>query len=164
MTVEGNRFGMSVALSHSGRRLVLGGKRVHALVFDGSRWQHVKRIAEVTCPDSGLAMAGDGSTLAIGDRCGLSSGLGVGIEAPPTVGGIRTGTAQLYRFVSGAWHPEQAVTGSTSGQGDGFARSLALSRSGDRLVAGAPYEDNAHGGLMPVDSNAGHNSGALYIY
>ncbi len=95
-----------------------------------------------------IGLSGDGGTLAIGKLMSNYSG-----------------KVYLFSNKTGNWALQASFTGNNTTGGDQFARSLALSRNGDTLAVGAPYEDSSATGVGgdPYDNGA-FNSGAAYIF
>jgi hypothetical protein len=95
----------------------------------------------------GVALSGDGSTLAIG--------------AYGTGGGVYVYT----RDELGAWTQQAIVRGSFTEVGDSFGSSVALSEDGSTLAVGALTEDSAATGIDgdPADNSA-WQAGAVYVF
>ncbi len=144
-------FGLYVALSASGSRLVASGSGVGGVtgrvkVFDliGSTWTQVG--ATLTAGNefgSALDISSDGSTIAAGSSS--------------AAGSSRAGTATVYRLVGATW----TLLGDVM-QGeqisDTFGSGLALNATGTRIVVAAPGD--REGGV----SGGGGASGKLRVF
>ena len=130
----------------------------------------------------GLALSGDGATLAVGVPQDDSASSGA---FAPTDGGYQTalssnvdsnsGAVTVYRRSGSTWRVEAFVKApeAEAGSGDNFGTALALSADGATLAVGAPYEDSASTGTFAptedgyqaaLDSDGTRNSGAAYVY
>jgi hypothetical protein len=142
----GDFFGFSVSVS--GDTIVVGAylddesgpDRGSAYVyrFDGMDWIEEQKL-----------LASDGAG---GDQFGYS----VSVSDDAIVVGARNdgsnrGAAYVYRFDGMDWIEEQKLAASDAANGDLFG--YAVSISGDAIVVGAPYDDDA-----------GANSGSAYAY
>jgi hypothetical protein len=125
------------AMASNGQTIAVGspgtdGQRGRVDVMDrsGLAFQLVSSLAPATLPTRagfGTALAMDGDTLAVG--------------APnPHYPSSSPGAVWVYVRSGGTLVLEQVLTPSTGLLGDQFGRSVAL--VGDRLVVGAPYDDD----------------------
>lgn len=98
--------------------------------FDGNSFSETATLAPPSLPvgaQFGLALALDDDTLAVGAP---------DVTFPPN------GSGNVYIFIrsGSSWSLEAKLSPSTAQSGDQFGRSLAL--QGDRLVVGAPFDDD----------------------
>ena len=145
--------------------------------------------AFVKAPNSGpedrfglsVALSADGATLAVGAPEEDSSAAGAFAPGNPgwlgaldSDAAADSGAAYVYhRSATGRWTVEAFVKAPNSGPEDRFGGTLALSADGATLAVGAPEEDSAAAGafapddpgwLGALDSDAGADSGAAYVY
>jgi hypothetical protein len=157
-------FGSAVALSADGSTLVVSapteGLKTEGAVYVFRRlattWtQDVRLAGSGGSFGHGIAISGDGTTLAIGAYGEDSTG--VGAEFAGTV----------HVFVRGAsgWSEQAKLRGVNTEAFDYFGWSVALASHGDTLAVGAFGES---GGAAGVDGNARDNSkprsGAAYVF
>jgi len=186
-------FGVSVALSGDGDTLAVaayleesnatgiggdqtnngasGSGAVYVFVRDGvgawSQQAYVKasNTAAGNLFGYGLALSGDGSTLAVSARSERSNATGIGgnqaDDSAPDSGAV-------YVFVrdgAGAWSQQAYVKASNTGTADYFGWSVALSGDGNTLAVGARWEDsNATGIGGNQANNSAVDSGAVYVF
>ena len=98
-----------------------------------------------------LALSNDGSTLAIG-----APGEDGVAGDPSSNASNDSGAVYVFRRSGTAWSQEAYVKSSSSEALDGFGWAVALSGDGNRLAAGAPFDDGA--------SNATESSGAAFVF
>jgi len=118
-----------------------------------------------------LAISGDGNTLAIGARFEDSGLLGVtaGVVDELTAGNAVANSGAVYVLIrSGtAWGQQAYVkplnTG-TTGVGDNFGFSVALSSDGNTLAVGAPLEDSNTAGINSTPNESAIDAGAVYVF
>ena len=141
-------------------------KAPNAGAFDGFGW--------------GLALSGDGATLAAGVPFDDSASTGT---FAPTEDGYQTalnsngesnsGAVTVYRRSGSAWSVEAFVKAPRADDGDNFGWALALSADGSVLAVGARHEDSASTGAFApthpdyqaaLDSDGEFNSGAVTVY
>lgn len=134
---DGADFGASVAISHNGGLIAIaadvgadGPGSVYLYQRQGRAWRLLYRLTEGEEDEegdgfgTGLAMAADGGTLAVG--------------APDAFEG--RGAAYVYQEVDGRWTtPEFVSEGETAGQD--YARSVSLNADGSVLAVGHPGAD-----------------------
>jgi len=186
-----DRFGSSVALSGDGATLAVGAffensaatgvggdqadgfatyaGAVYVFTRSGTAWsQHAYVKASNTAVyglfGHGVALSGDGATLAVNARGESSAATGVGGDqadhSAPYAGAV-------YVFTrSGAtWSQEAYVKASNTGAYDYFGDGVALSADGSTLAVGAVGESSAAtgvGGSQADDSAV--SSGAVYVF
>jgi hypothetical protein len=166
--LNGNWFGISVALSGDGNTLAvgaplsdpLGENSGHAFVYG----RNSAGVWSLQTPNTWVggagwqigwaaALSGDGRTLAVGaiNADGAAAGSGAVIT--------------FVRDAGGAWGPPTLVTPSIGDAGDQFGFPVALSEDGSTLSVGARFEDSS---ANEVNGNAGSNaaadSGAAYVF
>jgi hypothetical protein len=157
-------FGSSVALSADGSTLAVGVRdgagsttvpeRSAAYVFarSGTTW---RQEVHVTVSSSrsfdlfghGLALSGDGSTLALG--ADLEDG----------------GAVYVFARSGAAWSQRARVTASDAGPNDVFGRGVALSVDGSTLAVGAIGDASAATGIDGDRADASAPfSGAVHVF
>jgi hypothetical protein len=113
---------------------------------------------------TGVAMSGDGNTLAVAAQSEDSNATGSGgNEADNSA--ANSGAVYVFVREGLAWSQQAYVKASNAGAGDAFGSSLALSSDGNTLAVGAYAEDsNATGiGGNAADDSA-QESGAVYMF
>lgn len=89
-----------------------------------------------------------------------------GVNAPQNDDSAQASGAAyvFFRDLDGAWSERAYLKASNAETGDNF--SFGLGFDGVTLVAGAPFEDNAKGGLSmePSPNNALQSAGAIYVF
>jgi trimeric autotransporter adhesin len=183
-------FGTSVALSADGSTLAVGapGESSAATGIGGAQgdnaaadagatyvftrssttWSqqaYVKASNSDSRDDFGhdLALAADGSTLAVGAPGESSAATGIGgTQADNSAGS--SGAAYVFTRSGTTWSQQAYVKASNTGSVDGFGTSVALS-AGGTLAVGAPFEASAAIGIggSQADNSAG-SSGAVYVF
>jgi hypothetical protein len=112
---------------------------------------------------AGLALSGDGATLAVGASGEDSAAAGAGgNEADDSA--ADAGAVYVLARSGPAWSQQAYLKASNTGAGDGFGRSVALSSDAAALVVGASGEGSAAtgvGGDQADDSAA--PAGAVYV-
>jgi len=149
----GDGFGVSVSLSDTGDTALVGAYQDDtagganagsAQVFTrtGSSWSLAQQLLATD------AAAGDqfGAAVALS---GSGEAAWVGAYQDDTAAGSAAGSAHLFvRLADSSWVGAQ-VLAPDAAAGDQFGFSVSLSESGNRAIAGAPFDDTAGG------SNAG---------
>ena len=165
-TLASTLFGTKLALSDDGTTLAVAaahhdnptgsstqGDAGAAYIFDKAQngtWSQTQKIY----PSDGAAnehfgygidISGDGTVVAVGQ----SSADGVAIN--------QSGLGAVYVYVKsgGAWSATQTqkIVSTDNASGDAFGHDVALSQNGDRLLVGAPRDDD-----LETDN------GAIYIF
>ena len=110
---------------------------------------------------SGLALAADGNTMAVGAR--LEDSNAGGNQADNSA--QNSGAVYVFTRSGTGWSQQAYIKASSIGGDDQFGRSVALTADGNTLAVGADREDsNATGiGGDQADNSAG-NSGAVYVF
>ncbi|MEM7392193.1 MAG: hypothetical protein AAF492_07565, partial [Verrucomicrobiota bacterium] len=109
----------------------------HVRVFDliGGLWTQVGQTIDGEAPDdlfSATAISDDGSRIAIGAR------------GNDGVNGLNSGHVRVFDLIGGLWTQVGVdIEGEVAGDWLGFA--VAISGDGNRVVAGAYFNDNANG-------------------
>jgi FG-GAP repeat len=121
---------------------------------------------------SAVALSGDGQTLAVGAKWEDSGAIGVdGNQADNSA--PDAGAVYVFTRAPGTWSQQAYVKASntaatvpnlSTGSGDQFGSSLALSGDGNTLAVGAPAEDSIASGINgnQADESA-TNAGAVYV-
>ncbi len=184
----GDVFGNRVALSDDGNTLAvaaggeasnatgIGGNQanntafgagaVYVLVRDAAgAWSHQAYVKASNTASgdgfgSGVALSGDGNTLAVGAFGEDSVATGVGGDQADN-GATQAGATYLFvRDGAGAWSQQAYVKAPNTDAQDYFGWSVALSGDGDTLVVGAYGEDGD--GSDPTDDSLS-DAGAAYV-
>jgi hypothetical protein len=183
-TEWGDEFGWNVALSDDGNTLAVGswGEDSAATGIDGNQadntaidagavyvfvrddqnqWSQQAYVKAFNTHEDdgfgfgGIALSGDGNTLAVGAPKKSSNQL------------LEVGAVYVFvRNVRSEWSQQAYVKASNLGVGDLFGCSVGLSDDGDTLAVGAWAEDSDETGINPVNegSNLAPNSGAVYVF
>lgn len=111
-----------------------------------------------------LAFADAGNLLAVGSP-GDNSGSG-GVNGNEKDFSARSsGAVHILRYHEASWRHTDYIKARQPGADDEFGLSLALSRAGNTLAVGAPYENGAGAGLHADASSLGESdSGAVYLF
>ncbi|HWU86176.1 MAG TPA: hypothetical protein VN253_02830 [Kofleriaceae bacterium] len=111
-----------------------------------------------------LALAGDGSTLAVGANLEDSAATGIDGDQADNAA-VSAGAVYVFMRSGVTWSQQTYVHASNTGAGDQFGISVALSGDGSTLTVGATLEDSAATGVNGNQSdNTGANSGAVYLF
>ncbi|MEO0592677.1 MAG: integrin [Myxococcota bacterium] len=184
---SGDRFGFNVALSSDGQTLAVAAPgessqagadadnnefleagAVYVFQLQSGVWSEVAFIKASNAEagdrfGAGLALSGDGETLAVGSEEDSGS---FGIDGDPSNNSAEDSGA-IYVFVQegAVWMQEAYLKPSSGEAGDLFGRSLGLSFTGDRLSVGAPGQDEGGPGV-DVDRAETRfaDSGAAYVF
>lgn len=150
---------------------------VYIYTSNGTTWTHRAYIKAANAEANdhfgeGLALSGDGNTLAVG--ADLEDSALPGINGNPTNNAAsNSGAVYIYARNDSTWAQQAYVKASNAETDDYFGAALALSDDGNTLAVGAFGEDSAATGVRgnPVDdceaanrANCAANSGAVYIY
>jgi len=118
-----------------------------------------------------VAISRDGSTIAVGaiKEDGAGTGVSNGGTGDTANGAADSGAVYVYRLAGGRWDQKAYIKASNTDNfgtlGDQFGNSLVLSRNGNILVVGAPFEDSAATGVGgDQNDNTAAASGAAYQY
>lgn len=113
---------------------------------------------------SGLALSGDGATLAVGAPSEESNATGVNGNQN-TNNGPDFGAVYVFVYNGVAWPQQAYVKASNAGTGDQFGVSVALSSDGNAMAVGAWHESGNATGLSGVQTNnSSADSGAVYTF
>ena len=190
-------FGLTIAMSSDGNTLAVGAPgessaatginnavigqtdnsftnsgAVYVFLRSGTEWAQQAYIkASNTGADDGfgtaLSLSGDGNTLAVGapyeDSADVSIGGDQTDDTAPSAGAV-----YVFLRSGNTWTQEAYIKASTTGAGDEFGQSIALSDDSNTLAVGAPQEDSASDGVdngTPGESdNSAIDSGAAYVF
>ena len=195
--VEGDQFGFSLALSGDGNTLAVGAisedssargingdqrddsaassGAVYLFARTGSAWtqQAYVKSANSDAADLfgyGVALSGDGSTLAVAGYDEDGSGKGVN----PADDNALPGTGAIYAFVRerGAWRQTGYFKGSRSQRNDALGYAVAISADGNTIAAGTGEEGCLNPGVNPSGCDtetfpphlAAGSVGAVYVW
>lgn len=145
----GDRFGHRVALSNDGLTIAVSSERgsvagtinyrgyTKTFSDNGAQWVQLGQTIEGDNVNdfsgSGMALSGDGQTLAIGS-----------IGAEPNVDSFFTGQVRVFRLVNGQWADYgNDIFGTTNNEAIGA--SVALSDDGETLIAGGSNYSSQRG-------------------
>ncbi len=185
-TDPGDRFGAAVALS--GDTLVVGAPgedslatgvdgdqtsnsglgapgAAYVFVREGASWsqQAYLKASNTGLSDAfGQAVAVHGDTVVVGapEEDGAATGVD-GDQASNAA--LDSGAAYVFVRSGTSWSQQAYLKASNTGIADGFGTSVAV--WGDTVVAGAPGEDGAAGGVNgDGSSNSGLDAGAAYVF
>jgi trimeric autotransporter adhesin len=192
-TGSGDYFGRNVALSSDGDTLAvaaiyedsnaigIGGRQfddsatdsgaIYVFTRDGMDQWSQQAYVKASNTDSGdnfgigLALNGDGNTLAVGAHVEDSNASGIGGDPADD---STSSAGAVYVFVRDGmdqWAQQAYIKASNTGWGDLFGYSVALSGGGNTLAVGAYREEsNATGiGGNQADDSATY-AGAIYLY
>ena len=114
---------------------------------------------------TGLALSGDGATLAVGAPSEQSNATGINGNQH-TNNGPDFGAVYVFVHNGIGWAQQAYVKASNAGSGDLFGASVALSNDGNVLAASAPGEDGFSNGVANPDptDNSAPNAGAVYMF
>lgn len=135
----GNWFGQTVALSKDGTTLAVGsiyGSSAFIYVKSGSTWTLQQTVANITNCYS-LAISDDGNTAAFGSSGDTNS----------------KGAVFVYVRSGSTWMLQSKLVASDAANSDMLGLSVAMSRDGNVVVAGAPGK-----------TQSGSLSGAAYVF
>ncbi|HCY63141.1 MAG TPA: hypothetical protein DHV59_09985 [Oxalobacteraceae bacterium] len=111
-----------------------------------------------------VALAADGSTLAVGAHREDSNATGVnGNQGNNSA--TDSGAVYVFSRSGNTWNQQAYIKASNAEGGDLFGYSVALGTDGSTLAVGAPSEDGSASGINnnPAD-NAAPDSGAVYVF
>ncbi|MBL0943282.1 MAG: integrin [Hydrogenophaga sp.] len=120
-----------------------------------------------------LALAADGSTLAVGAPGEDSDLTGVTPGAPGATNGNATDSGAVYLFARAGtqWRQTAYVKASNTGAHDNFGFRVALSTTGDTLAVSALLEDSLEATMagqptaaQTIDADVNVDSGAVYVF
>ncbi|HTR49975.1 MAG TPA: hypothetical protein VMJ10_04650 [Kofleriaceae bacterium] len=189
-TGAGDNFGLDVALSGDGSRLVVsaiyeasaatgvdgnqadnsaaGAGAVYVFDRSGGTWAQTAylKASNTDAQDNfgyAIAMSTDGNTLAVAAFFEASAATGIdGNQADNSA--ARAGAVYVFAY-DGAWAQQAYVKASNTDAQDIFGEAVALSADGNTLAVGAPLESSASPG---IDGNQADNSasqaGAVYVF
>lgn len=189
-TDPNDQFGASLALSSDGLRLVVGAINegspsrliggaetnggdtngaAYVFVRSGTFWTQEEYLKASNSDNRdrfgwAVAIAGDGSRVAVGAPYDASSATGIGIaSANNDVGSA--GAAYVFVRSASAWAEEAYVKATNPDVGDTFGVVLALSGDGVHLAVYAPGEASSATGINGNQANNGSTAaGAVYAY
>ncbi len=181
-SADNDQFGYSVALSADGTALAVGAPyqggsgTAYLFSYDGSNWaaDGAPLKAANADPDDyfgwNVALSGDGTVLAVSGHGedSAASGVNDAVIGPSDNSLFASGAVYLFSN-SGGWAQTDYIKASnpegTTGNGDAFGFSIALSGDGTTLAVGAMGEDSNATGIGGDDTNNGSSSsGAVYLF
>ncbi|WP_428253101.1 FG-GAP repeat protein, partial [Gynuella sp.] len=112
-----------------------------------------------------VSLSSDGSTLVVGTPTESSDAVGVDGDQNNNAAG-RSGAVYVFnKTAAGQWSQQAYLKASNTGSNDRFGFALHLSRDGNTLAVGAPFESSDSTGVNGDQSNNNkQNSGAVYIF
>lgn len=178
-------LGQSLALSQDGNTLAVGAPfedsggapsddtvsgsgAVYVFVRSGVAWsqQAYLKATAIFAGDAfgtSVALASDGSTLAIGAPLGDGSTPGTG--DPSTRGVVDTGAVTVFVRSGATWAARSYLQASHIGASDQFGMSVALNGDGTLLAVGTPLEDSAATGYGGDATNAAAlDAGGVFLF
>jgi trimeric autotransporter adhesin len=189
-TGAGDAFGRNVALSDDGSILAVTAEledsaatgidgnqadnsapdagAVYVFARSGTTWtQQAYLKASNTGADDqfgeSVALAGNGSTLAVGASGEDSAATGIGGSQFDN-NSTSSGAVYVFTRVGTTWSQQAYVKASNTGASDLFGTSLALSQNGSTLAVGATGEDSAATGIGGNQfDNSASSAGAVYV-
>jgi hypothetical protein len=113
---------------------------------------------------AGVAISGDGSTIAIGAQHESSGARGInGNQNDDSA--YNAGAVYVFARTGGMWAQQAYVKASNAGSGDHFGNAVALSADGNTMAVSAYWESSAATG---INGNQNDNSipqaGAVYVF
>ena len=183
----GDQFGISVAVS--GDTVVVGASNesssttgvnstpnesasqagaAYVFVRSGTTWtqQAYLKASQVDASDTfGLSVAVSVDTVVVGGN--LEDSSTTGVNSTPDESAADSGAAYVF-LRSGTTWTQQAylkasnTPSSSSGEGDGFGNSVAVSV--DTVVVGAPREDGSSTGVNSTPNELATDAGAAYVF
>lgn len=148
VSVDGDTLAIGAAAADLPGKINAGA--VYVFTRSGAVWSQQQKLIAASpsaAEQFGEEVELDGDSLAIGAPFAGTGGL------------ASNGAAYVFTRVSSAWSMQQKLTASDAASFDGFGRSIAL--RGDRLLVGAPRDDNA-GGVDAGASYAFSRSGSTW--
>ena len=179
-SVPSSIFGFKVALSNDGNTLGVSAVgesntgAAYVFVRDAAgAWSQQARVtasnahpADVDLFGDGLALSGDGDTLAVGAP--YEGSIATGVDGIPQDNNDAPQSGAVYVFVRGAmgqWSQQAYVKASNTDGGDNFGYDVALSDDGDTLAVGALLEDGYSTGIDGnQDDDLAPLAGAVYVF
>lgn len=112
----------------------------------------------------GIALSGDGNTLAVGSGNESSGAKGVnGNQADRSA--LNSGAVYIYTRKGDAWAQQAYIKASNAHEGARFGSAIALSRDGNTMAVGAYLEDSGVSGINGDQADhSKYGSGAVYIF
>ncbi len=113
---------------------------------------------------TGVALSGDGSTLAV--WAGEEDSAATGVNADGSDNDQENaGAVYVYVMSDGSWRQEAYLKAKVTGKGDYFGKGVALSADGNTLAFGSYTEDGAAIGVGGDESDrTGVDTGAAYVF
>ena len=195
--IEGDQFGFSLALSGDGNTLAVGAisedssargingdqsddsaassGAVYVFTRTGSAWMQQAYVKSANSDAGdlfgyGVALSGDGNTLAVAGYDEDGSGKGVN----PADDNALPGTGAIYAFVRqrGAWRQGAYLKGSRSQRNDALGYAVTISADGNTIAAGTGEEGCLNAGVNPSGCDAetfpahlaAGSVGAVYVW
>ena len=142
---------------------------VYVFTRSGSAWsqQAYLKASNTQTGDrfgTGVALAGDGNTLAVGASGEDSNAIGINGNQMDN-SAIESGAVYVFTRSGSAWTQQAYVKASNTEEGDRFSTAVALSGDGNTLAVGAGEEaSNAIGINGDSTNNSTPTSGAVYVF
>jgi hypothetical protein len=140
-------------------------RRTAAAAWELDAYVKASNSAAQSCFGWSVALAPEGSTLAVGAIFENSSATGLGGD-PFSIAAPQSGAAYVFRrSASGTWSQVSYVKASNTDPYDFFGATVALSSGGAVLAVGAKQEGSAATGMDGDSSNNDlTRAGAVYVY
>jgi hypothetical protein len=141
---------------------------VYIFVRTGTTWtqQAYVKASNTGAGDQfgdGLALSGDGNTLAVGATFESSDATGInGVQTNDNA--VSSGAVYVFTRAGTTWTQQAYVKAANAQAGDLFGQNLALSFDGGTLAVGATGEDSATFGINSFPDELAVNSGAVYVF
>ena len=117
-----------------------------------------------TLEGHGLALSGDGNTLAVGAPYESSAAKGINGNQNDT-SLYSSGAVYLFARVNNAWTQQAYIKASNPGQGARFGHVVSLSRDGNTLAVSAVFEASAAKGIDGDQNDKSiPQAGAVYVF
>ena len=112
----------------------------------------------------GVAISGDGSTIAVGAQHESSSATGIN-GAQNNDAAYNSGAVYVFTRNGAHWAQQAYVKASNAGNGDHFGNAVALSADGNTMAVSAYWESsNATGVNGDQNNNSMPQAGAVYVF
>src|SRR5499427_1993298 len=117
-----------------------------------------------TLEGHGVALSGDGNTLAVGAPYESSSAKGInGNQTDTSL--YSAGAVYVFARTNNAWSQQAYIKASNPGQSDHFGFVVSLSQNGNTLAVSAPGEKSAAKGINGDQSDDSiQDAGAVYVF
>lgn len=180
LSADGDTLAVSAVLEDSGAMGIDGDQSDNSAEASGATYVFVRsesgtwtqqsylKASNTDADDrfgTGLALSGDGSTLAVATEAEASASTGINGNGADNSTEDAGAVYVFVRDMAGDWAQQAYVKASNTNAFDNFGESVALSEDGDTLAVGADWENSASTGIDgSQSSNTAINAGAAYIF